>query len=437
MRSVLQDQRVGLIADAVFAVQGTSITIFKDSGDQVPTDEQIQRWHEAAWNLGAAPLLWIVTPIDVRLYDCYAAPVGGAVQSSSPLDIFKLDAPDELTSLNAMCGRLATETGAFWSSPIGKRIDRRRRVDRELLNEITALEEALTIVPAAHNSGLTGNRETKASRDFAQRLIGRCIFSWYLLDRQIAQPFLPSLLRTNLDEIFASRRRTFALFNWLRKTFGGDLFPMDDPGAEHHRLAAANPSAQTLEALDRVVAEYYGLEPDEGTVADESIERARMLVFEGRAERQRFTRPPSPQGLKSYSAAVIRTINSYLRAIGARHLQATVYERAITVANWEAGSSGLTAVRFSMCPGAATTEPIIQTSDDKELDSLGKFLLTKLQTDIAPYINERRLLRIYLGDNLFVVKPNEIRYWTQTSGLNDADIILADHWAGGPHATSA
>jgi len=29
---------------------------------------------------------------------------------------------------------------------------------------------------------------------------------------------------------------------------------------------------------------------------------------------------------------------------------------------------------------------------------------------------------------MFILKPTEIRYWTATAGLNDADVILADHW---------
>ena len=44
------------------------------------------------------------------------------------------------------------------------------------------------------------------------------------------------------------------------------------------------------------------------------------------------------------------------------------------------------------------------------------------------------MLRIYGDDDLFILKPTEVRYWTRTAGLNDADIILADHWLGGRDA---
>lgn len=239
LRPVLSDSRVGLHADAVFSAQNTPTTIFKDSGNAPPTEEQIRQWHEAAWNVAVAPLLWIVTPTDIRLYDCYASPRKESPQqiATQPLDVFPLDAEKRLRALDSMCGRFATETGAFWSSAIGQKIDRRHRVDRELLGEIKALEERLARLPPAEAQPLQDPRaEAQAARDFAQRLIGRCIFTSYLIDRGIAQPFLPQNLSADLSEMFSTVDSTFTLFQWLRATFNGDLFPMDDPGAEHQRL---------------------------------------------------------------------------------------------------------------------------------------------------------------------------------------------------------
>lgn len=243
LRAVLSDSRVGLKAEAVFSAQRVPTAIFKDAGDETPSERQIAQWHEAAWNVGIAPLLWIITPTDVRLYDCYASPTKASPQqiATEPLEVFSLQAEDRLRSLDAMCGRYATETGAFWSSAIGQQIDRRHRVDRELLGEISALEDKLTRLPPANDRPLLDDREeAQASRDFAQRLIGRCIFTSYLVDRGIAQPFLPQEFSTNVAGMFAAVDSAFKLFQWLRSTFNGDLFPMDDPGAEQQRLGDAH-----------------------------------------------------------------------------------------------------------------------------------------------------------------------------------------------------
>jgi hypothetical protein len=243
VRALLSTSRVGLKADAVFSAQSVPTAVFKDAGDRTPSEEQIARWHEAAWNVGVAPLLWIITPTDVRLYDCYASPAKESPQkiTTEPLEVFSLQSEDRLRSLDAMCGRYATETGAFWSSAIGQRIDRRNRVDRQLLDEINALEDQLTaLVPANGQPHPDDKEETQASREFAQRLIGRCIFTSYLVDRGIAQPFLPPALSADVAKMFETVDSTFTLFQWLRSTFNGDLFPMDDPGAEHQRLGDAH-----------------------------------------------------------------------------------------------------------------------------------------------------------------------------------------------------
>ncbi len=231
--SVSSEARVGLKPDAIFTAQNAPASIFKDAGGRKPDETEFRRWHETAWNLGVAPLLWIVTPTDVRLYDCYSSP--GAKEASRPLDTFALDDAG-LRRLDEAAGRLATETGAFWESVVGRRIDRRHRVDRELLAELAAMEDALTEVPS-RKPPTSPAGERHAARAFAQRLIGRCIFVSYLLDRELLQKLLPPALPADSSKLFSNPKVAFALFTWLRQTFNGDLFPMDDPGEARQRLS--------------------------------------------------------------------------------------------------------------------------------------------------------------------------------------------------------
>ena len=114
MRAVFSDDRVGLNADAVFSAQNAPTSIFKDAGDAQPSEADLRHWQEAAWNVGVAPLLWIITPTDVRLYDCYESPDKTEKhpdQAPRPLDSFVLGSEDRLRALDAQCGRIATETG--------------------------------------------------------------------------------------------------------------------------------------------------------------------------------------------------------------------------------------------------------------------------------------------------------------------------------------
>ena len=238
------DHSVGLSATAAFSAQETPVSIFKDVGSNQPTEEELINWRDTAWNIAIAPLLWIVTPTELKLYDCYWSKSTKKDTPNSPLlrSVY-IDDHEELRKINTDCGRLSTETGAFWSSDIGRKINRSQRVDRVLLEEIKALEDLLiqksqpNVVDVTHARGL------------AQRFIGRCIFTWYLLDREIAQPRLPKGFPERLEDMLASKENAFALFGWLRDTFNGDLFPMDDLGAEQEFMNSAR--LELLQAFAR------------------------------------------------------------------------------------------------------------------------------------------------------------------------------------------
>lgn len=233
LRTLLHNPKVGLCANAVFCTDHSPITVFKDSAKEAPTPKDIRNWHEAAWNLGAAPLLWVVTPREVQLYNCYESPrpCSGQtdVQHGPVLGRYSLGSAERMEALKVACGRLATETGTLWSGPIGKQIDRRYRVDRELLAEIGALEQRLTTVAK--------DLEPGCARHLAQLFIGRCIFAWYLMDRELVQRFLPDDLPQDLGEMFATPGNAFRLFDWLHTVFNGDLFPIRNPGFEREHLS--------------------------------------------------------------------------------------------------------------------------------------------------------------------------------------------------------
>lgn len=239
LRSLFETPRIGLHADAVFVDQKRPVSIFKDAGTKAPSDQELRNWHETAWNVGVAPLLWVITPTDIRLYDCYRSPSYAEPQQSAPteaLETYSLDQVLPRSELDTSCGRLATESGAFWSGPVGRRIDRRHRVDRELLAEINALEKRLIDVSRTVNS----QDHAASAVDFAQRLIGRCIFTWYLLDRRLAQPFLPRDLGCDLSAMFGTSENAFRLFDWLGTTFNGDLFPIDNLESERRQLTSVH-----------------------------------------------------------------------------------------------------------------------------------------------------------------------------------------------------
>ncbi len=61
-------------ASAIFELSGSPCIYFKHLADTVPTDRQLTTIRGLAWNHGLAPMLWVVTPAAVRIYNCYSKP---------------------------------------------------------------------------------------------------------------------------------------------------------------------------------------------------------------------------------------------------------------------------------------------------------------------------------------------------------------------------
>lgn len=205
----------GLAADAVYVTDDGPKLVIKEVADR----REASALHERAWNLGLAPLLWIVTPIDVSIYDAFRGV--GQRQDGEALRTFRVDLAAELDALDRICGRFSLDTGAFWSSELAVNISRHGKVDRVLLEEIHSLEEGLV----ALSKPFASHEAQVRARMHGQELITCTLFASFLLERGIAQPLLPDGLPDDLAQVFESLETTRALLDWLHVTFNGDVFP--------------------------------------------------------------------------------------------------------------------------------------------------------------------------------------------------------------------
>ncbi|MFM7558751.1 hypothetical protein, partial [Cylindrospermopsis raciborskii] len=39
----------------------------------------------------------------------------------------------------------------------------------------------------------------------------------------------------------------------------------------------------------------------------------------------------------------------------------------------------------------------------------------------------RRNLKVYVGENIYIIKPCQLRYWSRSAGFNDADSVLLEN----------
>ena len=194
------------------------------------------------------------------------------------------------------------------------------------------------------------------------------------------------------------------------------------------RCAHAHGDSKCQADLDRAVFDFYDLEPEERIIAEDSVVLARYQVSESHKERSKLMSYPDAATLKRYARQVAQTVNGYLRARNTRHIEASIYDTLVAKLNSADGIPGVITVRFVMGTGGPRQEPVVRMGSRVDILSLSSLLRGRLKSDVPPYLNERRQLRIYGDEDLFILKPAEARYWTRTAALNDADIILADHW---------
>ena len=173
-------------------------------------DDAAAEWQREIWNQGFCPLMWLVSPKRIELYSGFGRPQDAGDAKRNLLDAFQF-VDHELARLDRLAGRLTMETGQFWRHIRG--LSRKTSVDRQLLYDLSVLERKLVA------SGL--------SRDNAQGLIGRSIFTQYLVDREIVDEGRLSQIcdRADFPSVLADRAATIRLFEWLRDTFNGDMFP--------------------------------------------------------------------------------------------------------------------------------------------------------------------------------------------------------------------
>ncbi len=187
-----------------------------------PSPTTVAKWRQEVWNEGFAPLLWVVSPDKVDIYNGFAQPEGQGDADAHRIGTFK-QRGSELRELDMVAGRLAMETGRFWQDSMGRGLNRNTSVDRLLLRDIARLVRELA------NSGM--------KRPNTQSLIGRSIFAQYLVDRRIVtKDFLEDTCGcSTLSEVLRHRAKSERLFDWLRDTFNGDMFPSNGGVAEAHQ----------------------------------------------------------------------------------------------------------------------------------------------------------------------------------------------------------
>lgn len=197
----------------------------------------IAELHRLAWNLGDAPLLFVVTPENLLIYNNYTPPrrdengnldiTAGLIQTLNSLN--SIETQRQLLQYH----RIQLETGEFWRGDAGNRFDIKNRVDITLMNNLRIMRR--TLIDSIRSRYSTSELDNEQIISMIHALLGRSILTKYLEERtdkngETVFPegffarFKPNAQRY-LD-LLDDKEATYSLFHELAEHFNGDMFPL-------------------------------------------------------------------------------------------------------------------------------------------------------------------------------------------------------------------
>ncbi len=156
------------------------------------------------WNLGGSPIIFIISEDDLKIYNGFSFDT-----KESRFDKLKVGNKD-VTRENIKSHL------SIWDIISGKTFKnlttKKTQVDEKLLENLENTKEILI------NNGLDNT--------YAQNIIGRLIFSRYLLDRRVKIKSKYFTDKKSFLELIKNKELLYEYFDYLKTTFNGDLFPV-------------------------------------------------------------------------------------------------------------------------------------------------------------------------------------------------------------------
>ena len=218
----------------ILCLDDKPIAYFKDYATDSIDPAAMREAHCQLWNQGTAPLLVASSRTEIQVYSGLAPP------AKSDEDVTLNGRRAEVFERTAIALRYlvpSIQTGEFFRKHPAS-FNPKNRVDRFLLNQLNATRKRLV-------DKTEGDLDTKT----AHALLGRTVFTCYLIDREVIVPayfdaiglkgvrFLQDIL--NQEDSETAKQSLYTLFEKLKSDFNGDLFDID-LHAESQRIEAVH-----------------------------------------------------------------------------------------------------------------------------------------------------------------------------------------------------
>jgi len=194
------------------------------------------------------------------------------------------------------------------------------------------------------------------------------------------------------------------------------IFDLNKINFEFLKYLSKSPKAN--EIVNELVTDLYDLNESEMILIDDTIKYT--LDFFRKKGKSIAIEPVNENIMKEYINTLCKVLNNSFSS-----------PTKVFTGTSNIGNSPLTVVSARLNKKSDTSEPKVCTQDD-ELKNVLNRLEDILIQERSPSIYIRRNIRRYSGNTVYIVKPNQKRYWNKSSALRDADEIYADimSWRG-------
>ena len=235
-------EKIGI--DAVYFLRDENgiakIPLIYFSAIQKYDAKQVAELHRLSWNLGEAPLLFVVTPDEILIYNNYETP---RVVENGNLDpnagiIETLNLTNGLASQRLALKkyhRSLIESGEYWRQSM-TRFDVQSRVDSTLMSNLRIMRRTLI-----NQISKRCDTSKETITGVVHALLNRSIFIKYLEERKdsngetvFPQDFYCNFMKSakQYTDVLNSKEATYNLFRTLKEKFNGDTLQVSEIEAE-------------------------------------------------------------------------------------------------------------------------------------------------------------------------------------------------------------
>jgi hypothetical protein len=157
----------------------------------------------------------------------------------------------------------------------------------------------------------------------------------------------------------------------------------------------------TLSEIDKWAYEYFCLSDDEIILIEDMIERILPAVQPHQGSFPDLWKPPTERERQEYAATLVRSVDDWLQ--GSNHLRARL----------EAKNADIGVLRLAL---SGTDQR--QAYDEEDGVAVGDALSRIMNHIHQPIAGNFQLipdLRVFIGENLYLVKPMQRRFWLRST----------------------